>query len=161
MTTLSTKLWSSLSTIQHQLLQDVPSNTSSEESDGGEPAELKPLVLEFDWYWEPVLKYADDVHHIIMLFYLMLLIFTTLSFWCVFSCIYLLLLSYYPSKRKLGKRNLIKTMSTKTLLVALNSESCVSSLVSFPGSFQAFQLLRGRAWEWGYIMLINVYRVLS
>ena len=68
MTTLSTKLWSLLSTIQHQLLQDVPSNTSSEESDGGEPAELKPLVLEFDWYREPVLKYADDVHHIIILF---------------------------------------------------------------------------------------------
>ena len=46
--------------LQHQLSQEVPSNTSSEKSDGGEPAELQPLVLEFDQYREPVLKYADD-----------------------------------------------------------------------------------------------------
>ena len=46
--------------LQHQLPHDIPSNASSEESEGGEPAELQPLVLEFDQYREPVLKYADD-----------------------------------------------------------------------------------------------------
>ena len=46
--------------LQHQLLQDVPSNTSLEESDGEEPAELQLLVLEFDHYREPVLRYTDD-----------------------------------------------------------------------------------------------------
>lgn len=50
------------------------------------------------------------------------------------------------------QEELSKTAPTKTLPVALNSEFCASSLVSFPSSFQAFQLLRG-AWEWGYILL--------
>lgn len=50
------------------------------------------------------------------------------------------------------QEKLSKTAPTKTLPVALNSEFCASSLVSFPSSFQAFQLLRG-AWKWGYILL--------
>ena len=57
--------------LQHQLLQDIPSNTSSEESDGGEPAELQPLVLEFDQHQEPVLKYADDNHWVCFTYFVL------------------------------------------------------------------------------------------
>ena len=43
----------------HQTPQDS-SSESSGESDGMEPVQLQPLVLEFDHYREPVLKYADS-----------------------------------------------------------------------------------------------------
>ena len=71
--------------------------------------------------------------------------------WCVsYTLVFAMLVAI---NGKLSKQN---TTSTKTLPVALNSESFVSSLVSFPGSSKLFSCWEEPAWEWDYIMLLHV-----
>ena len=54
------KTWYTRNRSFHHQIPHDSSSESSDESGGAEPVQLQPLVLEFDHYREPVLRYADS-----------------------------------------------------------------------------------------------------
>ena len=54
------KTWYARNRSFHHQIPHDSSSESSDESGGEEPVQLQPLVLEFDHYREPVLRYADS-----------------------------------------------------------------------------------------------------